>query len=75
MKTLTIREFRANIGHLNQLVEQTGEMIITRHGKPILRVLPIQAKYERPDHNELRKKMPFLATPSSHYINEDRDDR
>lgn len=75
MKTLTIREFRANIGHLNQLVEQSGEMIITRHGEPILRLLPIHAKFERPDHNELRKKMAFLTIPSSQYIKEDRDDR
>lgn len=75
MKTLSIREFRANIGHLNELVEQAGEMIVTRHGEPILRILPMNIKSERPDHNELRKKIPFLTTSSSQYIKEDRDGR
>jgi prevent-host-death family protein len=75
MKAINIREFRAHAGHLDKFVEQSGEVIITRHGKPILRILPIQAKCERPDHSDLRKKMPLLKKSSADYVRKDRDER
>jgi|HubBroStandDraft_4_1064222.scaffolds.fasta_scaffold722284_2 antitoxin (DNA-binding transcriptional repressor) of toxin-antitoxin stability system len=75
MKTLNIRQFRASVGQLDQLVEKSGEIIITRNGKPILRVLPVQEKHVRPDHEDLRGKMPLLKTPSSTYIRQERDER
>ncbi len=75
MKTLNIRQFRASVGQLDQLVEKTGEVIITRNGKPILRVLPVHGKHVRPDHEDLRSKMPLLKTPSSTYVRQERDER
>lgn len=75
MKELTIREFRASIGHLDEIAEEEGEITITKHGKPILRVLPIHSKQERPLHEDLRKKMPRLKVSSAQCLREDRDDR
>ena len=40
MKKLSVREMRANIGRLDELVEEAGELVISRRGKPIARVLP-----------------------------------
>ena len=54
MKEISIREFRSVIGNLEEIAEQSGEITITKHGKPILRVLPIHQKLERPLHRELR---------------------
>jgi len=75
MKVLTIREFRASIGHLNSLVEQIGEVIVTNHGTPVLRILPIHTKPTRPSHQRLRQKMTLLETSSAQRIREDRDER
>ena len=75
MKSLTIREFRACVGSLDELAEQMGEIRITRHGKPILRVLPIHTKLKRPLHQELRQKMGQLEISSTQRVREDRDER
>ncbi|OGV26215.1 MAG: prevent-host-death protein [Legionellales bacterium RIFCSPHIGHO2_12_FULL_37_14] len=75
MKTLNIRETRALIGQLDQMVEQSGEVIVTKYGNPILRILPIQEVIKRPFHKELRAKMPILRTPSGKLIREDRNER
>jgi len=72
MKTLNIRQFRASVGQLDQLVEKSGEIIITRNGKRILRVLPMHEKHMRPDHKDLRSKMPLLKTLSSTHIRQER---
>ncbi len=75
MKEISIREFRSVIGNLEEIAEQSGEITITKHGKPILRVLPIHQKLERPLHRELREKTPCLRISSAQCIREDRDDR
>ena len=44
------REMRANIGRLDELVEEAGELIISRRGQSIARVLPVSRERQRPDH-------------------------
>lgn len=75
MKELSVREFRASIKRLNHLAEQLGEIIVTNRGRPILRILPIHSKINRPDHQELRQKMSLLKISSAERIREDRDER
>ena len=41
MKELSVREMRANIGRLDELVDEAGEFIRCRRGQPIARVLPV----------------------------------
>lgn len=75
MKELNIREMRANVGRLDELVATEGELVITRHGKAIARVLPMPQHRQWPDHAELRQRMSPLKTPSSELIRAERDER
>ena len=40
MKVINIRQMRASIGRLDELVAAEGELVISRRGRPIARVLP-----------------------------------
>lgn len=75
MKTLSIREMRNTLGNLETQVLESGELVITRHGKPIARVLPITGHKPKPDHAELRNKMPRLETASEALVRAERDER
>lgn len=74
MKTLSIREMRAALGNLNELVNQEGELIITRHGQAVARVVPVEARRKISSRADLRRSMPKLS-PSVDLIREDRDGR
>jgi prevent-host-death family protein len=75
MKELNVREIRAAIGRLDEIVDEAGEVIISRHGRPIARLLPLPGKRPRPDHADLRARMPRLAVPSADLIRAERDER
>ena len=75
MKKLSIREMRNVLGQIDTLVNAAGELIITRHGKAIARVLPMFGQHQRPDHHELHQLTKPLTHPSEKIIREDRDER
>jgi antitoxin (DNA-binding transcriptional repressor) of toxin-antitoxin stability system len=81
MKTLGVREMRASYGALEAALKAEGEVILTHHGKPFARVLPIDAPVapvapkRMPSNAELRAKMKPMTVPSSVFIREDRDAR
>jgi prevent-host-death family protein len=75
MKEINVREMRANIGRLEELVEEAGELIISRRGKPIARVLPVSQHRQRPSHADLRQRTETLSSPSADLIREERDER
>lgn len=75
MKELNIREMRANIGRLDELVEEAGELIISRRGTPIARVLPVSQSRVRPSHAELRERTARQLDPSAALIRAERDER
>lgn len=72
---LSIREVRQQLPQLQEILEKYNEIIITRHGQPLARLLPIGKKKQRPNHDELRAMQPRLMTPSEALIREDRDER
>ena len=74
MRTLDVREMCEAIGRLDTLVEDAGELIVTRRGKPIARILPATRRAPRPDHAGLRACMPRLGIPSEELIRQDRDE-
>jgi len=74
MKTLSIREMRGALGRLDQLVNQEGELIITRRGQAIARVSPFKPQRVMPSHAEHRSRLPQLS-PSAELVREDRDAR
>ena len=78
MKNLNIREIRQELAHLDELLAREGEVILTRHGKPIARVLPITQEsgtLHLPSLKWLRDKMPQTGVGSEVLIREDRDAR
>ena len=75
MKELNIREMRASIGRLDELVAMEGELVVSRHGQPIARILPMPAHRQFPDHADLRARMPRLQSSSAELIREERDER
>ncbi len=75
MKSLSIREMRNELTNIARLVKTEGEIVVTRHGQPVARVLPVENMRDMPDHAALRAKMPKLAIPSSRMLREDRDKR
>jgi prevent-host-death family protein len=75
MRELSIREMRAELGRLGELLEVEGELVITRHGRPVARVLPLGPRRRRPSHADLRSSMPQLAVGSEAAIRADRDER
>ncbi len=78
MINLNIREIRQELSHLDDLLALEGEVIVTRHGKPIARVLPMETASPArrlPSLKWLRDQMPFQEVPSEVLIREDRDAR
>ena len=75
MRSLSIREVRAALGNIEKIVENEGELLITRHGKPVARIVPVERTRPMPSHKELRDSLPFQEVPSSVLIREDRDAR
>ncbi|MEA2108975.1 MAG: prevent-host-death protein [Pseudomonadota bacterium] len=74
MQQLSIREMRSSLGKLDHLLEDAGELIVTRHGKAIARISPISPPKKRPSHSDLRRSMPYLNTASETLIRRDRDE-
>ena len=75
MKEINIQEMRAKIGRLDELVATEGELVVSRRGQPIARILPIAAHRQLPDHAELRERMARVQRSSAELIREERDER
>lgn len=81
MKNLNVREVRQELAHLEDLLQQEGELVITRRGKPVARVLPFETSAvpttpkRVPSMKWLRDQMPYQEIGSEVLIREDRDAR
>ena len=75
MKTLSVREMRTALPHLEELVAKQGEVVLTRRGRPFARIVPLRSQRTIPSRAELRASMPKLKVPSEVLIREDRDAR
>ena len=75
MKKLSIREVRKELAQLDKLVSREGEVVVTRRGEPIARLLPLRSKRGMPSHADLRASMPRLKRGSEKHIRTDRDER
>ncbi|MHB8743878.1 MAG: type II toxin-antitoxin system Phd/YefM family antitoxin [Sulfuricaulis sp.] len=74
MKKLSIREMRKSLAQLEELVLREREVLITRRGQPIARLLPLRDK-QMPSHADLRASMPRLKDGREKYIRVERDER
>ncbi|WP_126444769.1 type II toxin-antitoxin system Phd/YefM family antitoxin [Sulfuricystis multivorans] len=76
MRTVTIREARAGLSHPERLFAGEDEVIVTRRGEPVARILPIQpTKPKFRSLAEFRATQPYQTVPSELLIAEDREDR
>jgi antitoxin (DNA-binding transcriptional repressor) of toxin-antitoxin stability system len=75
--TLSIRDARTCLTRVDELLEANREIIITRRGKPIAKVVPLDfaGKREVPSHADLRARTSRLPTPTEVLVREDRDAR
>lgn len=75
MKTLDIHEMRQAWSRIDEIVAKEGEIVVTRRGQPVARILPARPKRRLPSNAALRASMPRLKTPSETLIRADRDGR
>jgi prevent-host-death family protein len=75
MKSVSVREMRIELSKLEDVLARSGEVTITRHGRPIARVLPMTKPGAIPTHDDLRAKMPKLKTRSEASIRQERNER
>jgi prevent-host-death family protein len=75
MKSLSVRQVRKELAQIDELVSREGEVVVTRRGKPIARLLPLRSKRRMPSHADLRASMPRLKNGSEKLIRSERDER
>lgn len=74
MKVST-REMRTVLPRLEEIPAREGEIVVTRRGKPIARVVSTGARRPMPSHSALRPKTARLDPGSEALIRLDRDER
>jgi antitoxin (DNA-binding transcriptional repressor) of toxin-antitoxin stability system len=79
MKTLGMREIRASSTVLLEALKESGEVVLTNHGKPFARVIPFEAPtsvaLQPASMKWLRDQMPKVRRGSEIVVREDRDAR
>jgi antitoxin (DNA-binding transcriptional repressor) of toxin-antitoxin stability system len=75
MKKLSIREARQSLSHLDRLLAVEEEVMITRRGDPIARVVQVGRKRPIPSHRDLREGMQRMHKGSETILRKDRDER
>lgn len=75
MRPITVQELWASLGRLEHLLREEGELIVTRNGEAVVRVLPIEERRVRPDHKDLRDRNARFDVTSQVLVGEERDER
>lgn len=75
MKTITVREAREGLSHPELLFADNDEVIVTRRGEPVARLLPITKRPRLGTLKEFLNQQPMQAVPSEVLLDQDRKDR
>ncbi len=76
MKKLSIRETRQVLGRIDVVLRDEGDLVITRRGRPVARVVPASTQPRpMPSHQALRASTRRLTRPSEVVLREERDAR
>jgi antitoxin (DNA-binding transcriptional repressor) of toxin-antitoxin stability system len=76
MRAVSVREMRALLPGLEDELARSGELIVTRRGRPIARLMPVGGgRPTRPSHAAFMAGLPFQDTPSEALARDDRDER
>jgi prevent-host-death family protein len=63
MREMSLREFRQVMGVIDEVLAAHGELTITRHGRPIAKVVPLPGERPVPSRAALRADAPRAAPP------------
>jgi len=77
MESISLADAKAQLSKLIDRVESGEEIVITRHGRAVARVAPVEQPKKPLDLDalaELRKRMPPWSRPSAELIREMRDE-
>ena len=72
MKKLSIREARQSLSHLDRLLAVEEEVMITRRGDPIAKVVQVGRRRPIPSHRDLRDGMKRMHKGSETLLRKDR---
>lgn len=75
MTQLSVRAIRAELTRIDRLLALRGEVLLTRRGKPVARLLPVRQAARPASHADLRRRMKRLAVGSEFYLRAERDER
>jgi len=76
MRSVPIDEVSALLDHLEAVLQETGEVTLTRRGVPVARIVPVgEGRRLVPSRRALREAMPRIDPPSEGLIREDREAR
>ena len=66
---------RSPVSHIEEIVAKEGEVVVTRRGRPLARILSVHPRRGIPSRAELRASMPKLEVPSEVLIGRGREAR
>lgn len=75
MRTVTIREAREGLSHPEQLFADGDEVIVTRRGEPVARILPMNQKASLGSLRRFIASQAVQTIPSEVLLAVDREDR
>jgi len=76
MRQVTVREMRALLPEIEQALRTEGELVLTKRGRPVARLMPIPDRTPASlSTRELRARMTPSIVPSEVLIRQDRDER
>jgi len=64
MREMSIRELRDSLASIDDIVNETGDVVVTRRGSPVVRLTSVKPRPETPTHLDLRAAMPRMKDAS-----------
>jgi antitoxin (DNA-binding transcriptional repressor) of toxin-antitoxin stability system len=75
MKSVNVRELRAEIPRLKETLAQESELVLISNGEPVARILPVVARRTVPSLAWLRAQMKPTRISTAELLREERDRR
>jgi prevent-host-death family protein len=72
MRQMSIRQLREALTSLEEIVDREGEFVVTRHGRPLAKVVSLHPSRKVPSHAGLRASIAPMTTGSEDLIRRDR---
>lgn len=73
MREMSVRELRDSLSSIEEILGREREVILTRHGRPLAKLVTVNPGRGAPSHADLRAQTALLAGPSEDLIRADRE--